>query len=58
MDPPNRRQPKREKGIFLLENLYLETLAAARCYVFAFVAIPLKLRGATGSPIRPLALVG
>ena len=23
-----------------------------------FVGIPLKLRGATGSPIRPLALVG
>jgi kynurenine formamidase len=48
----------RERGIYLLENLYLETLAAARSYVFAFVGIPLKLKGATGSPIRPLALVG
>jgi kynurenine formamidase len=25
--------------------------------VFAFLAVPLKLEGATGSPVRPLALV-
>jgi kynurenine formamidase len=24
---------------------------------FAFVCLPLKLRGATGSPVRPVALV-
>jgi len=46
-----------QKGIYILENLNLEELASERRYVFAFVAIPLKLRGATGSPIRPLALV-
>lgn len=44
-------------GIHILENLNLETLAAAGHREFAFVGIPLKLRGATGSPIRPLALV-
>jgi kynurenine formamidase len=32
-------------------------LAAAHVYEFVFVATPLKIRGATGSPIRPLALV-
>jgi kynurenine formamidase len=37
--------------------LNLEEIAAARCYEFTFVAVPLKLRGATGSPIRPLAIV-
>jgi kynurenine formamidase len=44
-------------GIHIIENLNLEELAAAKIYTFGFVGIPLKLRGATGSPIRPLALV-
>lgn len=47
-----------EKGIHIIEVLDLEPLAADRVYEFAFVAAPLKIRGATGSPIRPLALVG
>ncbi len=46
-----------QKGVYILENLNLEELARARQYAFAFVGIPLKLRGATGSPLRPLALV-
>jgi kynurenine formamidase len=45
-----------QKGIYILENLNLEQLAADRCYSFAFVGIPLKFQGATGSPLRPLAL--
>jgi kynurenine formamidase len=45
-------------GIHIIENLNLEELAAAKIYEFGFVGIPLKFRGATGSPIRPLALVG
>lgn len=44
-------------GIHIIENLNLEELAAAKIYQFGFVGIPLKFRGATGSPIRPLALV-
>ncbi len=46
-----------KKGTFIMENLLLEELAGARRYVFAFVGIPLKFTGATGSPLRPLALV-
>jgi len=46
-----------QKGIYIMENLNLEELARNRQWVFAFVATPLKLNGATGSPIRPLALV-
>jgi kynurenine formamidase len=46
-----------QKGIYILENLNLEELARDRHWVFAFIAAPLKLRGATGSPLRPLALV-
>jgi kynurenine formamidase len=45
------------KGIYIMENLNLENLARDRSFEFGFVGIPLKLRGATGSPIRPLALV-
>jgi kynurenine formamidase len=45
-----------KKGVYILENLDLERPAADRCYSFAFVGIPLKFRGATGSPLRPLAL--
>jgi len=44
-------------GIHIIENMNLEALAAAKIHVFGFVGIPLKFRGATGSPIRPLALV-
>jgi kynurenine formamidase len=68
-DDPNERDPETgatlfahvyllpQKGIYILENLNLEELARDRVYVFAFVAAPLKFQGATGSPLRPLALV-
>ena len=46
-----------QKGIYIMENLALEELARDRRYEFAFIGIPLKLRGATASPLRPLALV-
>lgn len=45
-----------ERGIHIVENLNLEELAAARCVEFAFVLAPLKIVGATGSPVRPLAI--
>lgn len=44
-------------GIHILEHLYLEQLAQDRVHEFAFVCLPLKMRGATGSPIRPIAVV-
>lgn len=44
-------------GVFIVENLALEELATAGVYEFAFLCLPLKMRGATGSPVRPLALV-
>jgi len=45
-----------ECGIHLIEALYLEELAAAGVSEFLFVGAPLKLEGATGAPLRPLAL--
>jgi kynurenine formamidase len=46
-----------EKGIYILECLNLETLAAHRAYDFTFIALPLRIRGGTGSPLRPVAIV-
>ena len=45
-----------ERGVCLLELVWLEDLAKDKVYEFAFIAAPLKLRGATGAPARPLAL--
>ncbi len=45
-----------QKGIYIIENVTLEELARDRVYCFGFVGIPLKFKGATGSPLRPLAL--
>jgi len=46
-----------ESGIHIIECLNLDELAAARAYEFVFLALPLKILGATASPIRPVALV-
>jgi kynurenine formamidase len=46
-----------EAGVFIVENLDLEELAAIGATGFLFICLPLKLRGATGSPVRPIALV-
>ena len=43
-------------GIFLLENLKLDQLAAQHVYEFAFMVEPLKLRGGTGSTVAPIAI--
>jgi kynurenine formamidase len=46
-----------ENGIYLMESVYLEEIARDRVYEFLFVALPVKIRGATGSMIDPLAMV-
>lgn len=46
-----------EAGVPILEMLALEDLAQVAPDVFTLVAAPLRLVGATGSPLRPLALV-
>jgi len=43
-------------GIHTLENLRLDQLAAARAYEFALVLQPLKIQGATGSTVAPVAI--
>jgi kynurenine formamidase len=46
-----------EAGVHLIENLMLEELAADRLASFCFILLATKIRGATGAPVRPVALV-
>lgn len=46
-----------ESGINIMEVMNLQPIADAGVAEFLFVAAPLKIRGATGSPFRPLAVV-
>jgi len=45
-----------EKGVMFIEQMFLEELAEDQIYEFAFIAASLKLRGASGSPMRPIAI--
>jgi kynurenine formamidase len=45
-----------ERGIYILESLDLEGLARAGVREFLFVALPLAIRGATGSMVDPVAI--
>jgi kynurenine formamidase len=46
----------RNYGVHLMELMQLEQLAEDRVYEFLFVACPLKIRRAVGSPIAPIAI--
>jgi kynurenine formamidase len=63
-DPGNPSNPQPvhthlliERGIYVMESLDLEAMGRDGVYEFLFVACPLKIRGATGSMIDPLAVV-
>jgi kynurenine formamidase len=45
-----------EQGVSIIEVLWLEELAKDQVYEFLFIASAPKMRGATGSPIRPIAI--
>jgi kynurenine formamidase len=46
-----------EHGIHIVESLALEEISAAGIVEFLLAMVPLQLVGATGSPVRPIALV-
>jgi len=64
---PNPRHPKLimpvhqhalvESGVYLVENLKLDELVTVGRNEFCFVLLSTKLKGATGSPVRPVALL-
>jgi kynurenine formamidase len=43
-------------GAQIMEIVQMDELAAERMYEFAFVGFPLKIAGATGAPMRPVAV--
>jgi len=45
-----------EAGVPIMEVVNLEELAAEKVYEFAFIAAGMPIRGATGAPMRPIAL--
>ena len=46
-----------EAGIYILEALNLAELGRRRVYRFLFSVQPLRIAGATGSPVNPVAIV-
>lgn len=46
-----------ESGVHLIENLFLEDIGREEIHEGFFVALPLKITGATGSWIRPVLVV-
>ncbi len=44
-----------EAGVPQMECMNLEELSRDKLYEFGFIGAPIRLRGSTGSPIRPLA---
>ncbi|MEM3191295.1 MAG: cyclase family protein [Candidatus Parvarchaeota archaeon] len=67
-DVPERKDPETHsqlpghlyllarKGIYIIENIYLEEISKDKVYEFLFIGLPLKFKGATGSPFRPIAI--
>ncbi|MEO6157249.1 MAG: cyclase family protein [Ilumatobacteraceae bacterium] len=47
-----------ESGINIIETMVLDEIARDEVHEFMLVLAPLPLVGATGSPLRPLAIVG
>jgi kynurenine formamidase len=45
-----------ENGIHIIEAMNLDALASANLAEFLFVMTPLKIVGATGVPVRPIAI--
>jgi kynurenine formamidase len=46
-----------ERGVHIAELLHLEDLARDGVHEFLFVCLPLRVRGATASMVRPVAVV-
>ncbi|AAT42769.1 cyclase family protein [Picrophilus oshimae] len=44
-------------GIRLIDNIKLDELSRDRIYEFAFICLPLLIKGATASPVSPVAII-
>lgn len=55
-DPHNVHHELLFGGVYILENMDLTQLARDRVYEFLYLTLPERIKGATGSPVRPLAI--
>ena len=46
-----------EAGVHLVENLSLSELIQNEVSEFCLIMLPIKLKGATGCPVRPIAVI-
>lgn len=46
-----------EAGVYIIENLYMDQLIEHDIRKFCFMLSAVKLKGATGSPVRPIAIL-
>jgi kynurenine formamidase len=46
-----------EKGVYMIENLRLHDALKDGVYEFLFILLPVKYKGATASPVQPVAVV-
>jgi kynurenine formamidase len=53
---PVHRKMINNEGILLMKLMNLEELAKDKVYEFLFIALPLRIFGATASPINPIAI--
>ncbi|MGD2166481.1 MAG: cyclase family protein [Gammaproteobacteria bacterium] len=56
LSAPVHQELMMKNGIFNIENMTFETLVADEAYEFLLVATPIRYEGATGSPLRPVAI--
>jgi kynurenine formamidase len=54
---PMHQEMLTKNGIRLIENIFMEQIVQEKIYEFCLIAAPLKIKGATGSPLRLIALV-
>jgi kynurenine formamidase len=53
---PVHKRLIRDYGVYLMEFMVLDQLAAEEAWEFLFVAAPLRITGGSASPINPLAI--
>ena len=46
-----------ETGVYMIENMMLDELARDAVSIFCFILLAVKLKNATGVPVRPIALI-
>ncbi len=53
---PVHQELMMKNGIFNLENMQFDELVADGANEFLFIVTPIRFKGATGSPVRPIAI--